>query len=186
MKTKLTAAFASFKKHDRPNIFANSPEEMCEAEKRRCFACSNAREDAQLLTEAFPCPTASRTFDFDSENSLEIFPDGSLYEKSSADSTVWADSSDFRNERLRDEILTAGLREFFGEDEPDDPCAFRITVRRFFYGPLQTEAFAEEDGELIEFDSREKAEAWISEKKSGTYYLSHNESGSPQYIITPR
>lgn len=185
MKTEIQAAFETFKDWDRPNVFSDTPEECCDAEKRRFQACSNASDEASVLAGAFPAPSAVRSFDFDQENSLEIFPDGSLYERSNADSSVWGDASDFRNERLRDEILTAGLREFFGESEPEEPSAFRITERRFFYGPDVRESWVEEHGKILEFDSKEAAQAWIDEREGETYYLSHNESGRPAFIITP-
>jgi len=188
MTTPASSAFALFKRKDHPNIFADSIEGMCAAEIRRVFACSNASDEAYALCQTLANPTPERTFDFDQENGLEVFPDGSLYERSNGDSTVWATTSDFRQDRLRDEALTAGLRDFFGEQEPEEAGKFRITERRFFYGPLKQESWAESSpgsGEPIEFAIRKEAQAWITETESGTHHLANNESGRPEYIITP-
>lgn len=183
---EIRAAFHRFEKWDKPNIF--SPiESLTSAEIRRFHACSNANDDASTLAEFFPEPVAVAVFEFDNENQLERFEDGSLYEKSSADSTCWADFRDFRTERLNDEFLTAGLRDFLVEESPESPSEYRITVRRHYYGPLNKESFAEaeEDGKPLTFESKSDAQAWINDREKGEYRLSHNESGHPTYVITP-
>ena len=183
----LEDAFLNFKKFDHPNIFADSIADLCAAEIRRIHACSNANDAASELSEVLEKPTPEKVFELDNENALERFADGSLYEKSSGDSTVWAFASDFHSCRIGyDEPITAGMREFFGEDAPEYPSAFRVTVRRFFYGSLAQEDWMnDERGDALEFATREEAEAAITEAESGTCYLSHNESGLPGYIITP-
>lgn len=183
---ELEAAFRAFTKSDKPNIFADSVTELCEAEVRRIHACSNANDDAFTLSQALDKPQAVAVFQYDSKNALERFEDGSLYEKSSGDSTVWALASDFRSGRLGyDEPITVGMREFFGEEAPDEPSNFRVTIRRFFYGPPTQESWMETHDKVCEFQTKEEAEAAITEAESGTYRLSHNESGCPTYIITP-
>ena len=184
---EIEAAFAAFKQDDRQNIFADSIGDLCDAEKRWIHACSNnGTEAAAILAAALSRPSPIKTFDFDRENALEIFEDDSLYEKSSADSAVWAWAGDFYTNRL-EEPITAGLREFFNVPEPDDASEFRITVRRSWYGPLTTESFATQDygSEVAVFDSREAAQQWIDDRESGEYRLSHNEASRPEYIITP-
>lgn len=180
IKITLEAAFAAFKQSDRPNIFADSINDLCEAEVRRIHACSNGTDSAAaILSEVLSNPSPVKSFDFDQENALEIFEDGSLYEKSSADSTVWAEAGDFYQNRL-EEPVTAGLREFFNVEAPEDADEFRITVRRSWYGSLTTETFADQV-----FTSRESAQQWITDRESSEYRLSHNEASRPEYIITP-
>lgn len=184
---EIRAAFNRFEKWDKPNIFSTI-ESLTAAEIRRFHACANANDDASKLAACFEEPSPVATFEFDDENRLERFSDNSLYEKSSADSTVWADYRDFRTERVRDEVLTSGLAAFFQEEAPEEPSSFRITVRSHHYGPLTKERFAEEDApgqSPLSFPTRESAQAWIDDRESGEYRLSHNESGRPTYIITP-
>lgn len=189
VRTQLQKAFETFKKSDRPNIFADSIEALMQAEIRRIHACANACDDAWKLSQELHKPEPVAVFEFDTENQLERFKDGSLYEKSSADSTVWADFRDFRSDRIGyDEPLTSGMRKFFDESGPEEPTKYRITQRSKFYGPLTTESWAREDApgqRPLEFESREAAEAWINECESDRYDLSHNESGRPDHIITP-
>ena len=183
---ELEAAFAAFKQSDRPNIFADSINDLCEAEARRIHACSNGTDSAAILAEVLSKPSPIKSFDFDQENALEIFEDGSLYEKSSADSMVWSEAGDFYLNRLA-EPVTAGLREFFNVEAPEDAAEFRITVRRSWYGSLTTETFADQDdrSEVAVFTSREAAQQWINDREAGEYWLSHNEASRPEYIITP-
>ena len=192
MTTKITltpeleAAFAAFKQSDRSNIFADSINDLCEAELRRIHACSNGTDSAAILAEVLSNPSPVKRFAFDQENALEIFEDGSLYEKSSADSTVWAEAGDLYLNRL-EEPVTAGLREFFNVEAPEDADEFRITVRRSWYGSLTTETFADHDdrSEVAVFTSRETAQQWITDREASEYRLSHNEASRPEYIITP-
>lgn len=190
MTTKITltpeleAAFAAFKKSNR--IFADSINDLCEAEVRRIHECSNGTESAAILAEVLSKPSPVATFGFDQENALEIFEDGSLYEKSSGESTIWAESGDFYLNRL-EEPITAGLREFFNVESPEDAGEFRITVRRSWYGSPTTEAFAARDdrSEVATFTSREAAQQWIADREASEYRLSHNEASRPEYVITP-
>ena len=192
MTTKITltpeleAAFAAFKQSDRPNIFADSINDLCEAEARRIHACSNGTDSAAILAEVLIKPSPIKSFDFDQENALEIFEDGSLYDKSSLDSTVWSEAGDFYLNRL-EEPVTAGLREFFDVEAPEDADKFRITVRRSWNGSLTTETFADQydRSEVAVFTSREAAQQWINDREADEYRLSHNEASRPEYIITP-
>ena len=186
---EIEAAFAEFKQADRHNIFADSIDELCDAEVRWIHACSNnGDESVEVLAAALNRPAPIRTFDYDNENALELFEDGSLYEKSSAESTVWVDAGDFYRNCL-EEPVTAGLREFFGVEAPEDADAseYRITVRRSWYGPLTTETFADQDdrSEVAVFASREDAKQWIDDRENCEYRLAHNEASRPEYIITP-
>jgi hypothetical protein len=183
---EIETAFSDFKQVDHPNIIADSIIELCEAEARRIHACSNGTDSAAILAEVVGKPSPVKSFEFDQENGLEIFADGSLYEKSNADSTVWFEAGDFYRHRL-EEPVTAGLREFFNVSAPEDADEFRITVRRSWYGSLITENFADLDdrSEVAKFPSRESAQQWIDEREAGEYRLSHNEASRPEYIITP-
>ncbi len=183
---ELEAAFSKFKRADSPNIFAGSINELCDAEVRRIHACRNGSDSAVLLSEVTSAPQPVKSFDFDRENGLEIFEDGSLHAKSSGDSTVWAEARDFYLNRL-EEPMTSGLRKFFDAEDPEDASEFRVTVRRSWYGVITTENFADQDerSEVAKFPSREAAQQWINEREAGEYCLAHNEACRPEYIITP-
>lgn len=184
-QSALETAFASFKTSDSPNIFADSIEELCQAEIRRIHACSNANDAAHVLALNLPDPTPIKTFSYDSGNGLEIFEDGSLYEQSTGGSTVWAVAGDFRSERIGyDEPLTPGLREFFDEEEPEEPTHFRVAVQGHFYGPLTQEDWMRDGrGEVCEFPTKEAAEEAIAAEDADTYHLGYNESSRPTYIV---
>ena len=179
---EIKAAFLRFKKWDRENIFADSIDDLCDAEKRRIHACSN--DDASALCEVFEQPTPEKVFEFDAENQLELFSDGSLYEKSSADSQVFADGSCYM-ERLDMDEQPIGLQQFFGF-EVEEASHFHITRRTHFYGPLKKEELVmDECWKVQDFDSKADAQKWISETESGEYRLEHNEASRPDFIITP-
>lgn len=122
----LLAAFAEIKKADAPCIFASSPGEMCEAERRRLRAISNGQHDAaaNLLLESFSDIQPVRIHTPENQNCcegdksrFEIFADGSLYFQTSADSEVWAFASDFYCDRIsNNEDVDRETREFFGEE----------------------------------------------------------------------
>lgn len=179
---ELEAAFAAFKRSAGNEIFAESISEMCEAEVRMVHACSNASDSASTLAKALEAPTPVKSYDFDQENGLELFSDDSLYMRSSADSEVWMSAWDFQAERYSDEVLLPGLRAFFGEDDPEEPTEFRVAEVRHYYGPLDKEDWVCDDhSEPLTFATREEAQAWITERESGTYYLGHNEHSRPTY-----
>lgn len=56
-----------------------------------------------------------------------------------------------------------------------------ILITRSFYGPEErSELYRGEGFQVVKFASRREAVEAIRELEDGTYYLSHNESGSPK------
>lgn len=111
--------FSTFKASQGNLIFADDIAGLCDAEKRRIHACSNGRTDAFELSQIVENPAAVAVFEFDHENALEKFADGSLYVKSSGDSEVWAFAGDYFTDVVNQlDSPEAGLRAFFRAEEP--------------------------------------------------------------------
>lgn len=148
-------------------------------------------EEEEFLFGNITRPEPKKVHEYDAENALELFEDGSLYVLSSADSEIWWDAGDYLLNRLDEDELTAGERDFFGITvDPEDAADFVITVRGSYYGPLHPEILLRNEIYEIEvFGSEAEAGARIAEIEAASgaiLYLGHNQYASDEYIITPR
>lgn len=147
-------------------------------------------EEEEFLFGHITRPSPQKVHEYDAENALELYEDGSLYVLSSLESEVWCSVGDFISDRLDEDELTVGEREFFGITvDPEDASDFVITVRGSYYGPLHPELLLRNENYEIEvFESESGAKARISELEDTgpILHLGHNQYAADEYIIIPR
>lgn len=168
--------------------------ELPEAGIRRLFrtryALKISAEEEEYLFENLTEPNPIKVHEYDASNAIELYNDGSLYMLSSADSEVWASGTDFLNERLDEDELTAGERELFGITiDPEDASDFVVTIRGSYYGPIHPEYLLRRENNAIEvFETVSDAQTRIDElEDTGPILrLGYNQYASDEYIITPR
>ncbi len=168
---------------------AGFDEDLPEAGIVRLFRARHSLEissdEEEFLFKNITRPAPKKVHEYDAENALELYEDGSLYVLSSLDSEVWCASGDFISDRLDEDYLTAGERDFFGITiDPEAASDFVITVRGSYYGRLHPESLLRNENDEIEvFESAIQAAARIAEIEAASgpiLYLGH------KYIITPR
>ena len=97
----------------------------------------------------------------------------------------WLISQDLSGlDLLRNRANVFGIKSVDAAAEnTTNPCA--VLISHDYYGPHSEISVATEDNgqREAEFDNAEAAQAWIDEAEEGTYYLSHNESGRPEYKV---
>jgi hypothetical protein len=183
-------------KHD-PALNGFSPDDLPESAKvrikktmaslERHFTDPELRAIEEWVGDS---PKPIKSHEYDRENSLDLFGDGSLYVNSSADSEVWCFASDFLTDRLDEDKLTAGERDFFGITiDAEDASDFVITVRGSYYGPIHPEILlSNENYEIEVFANEESAKKRIEELEDTgpILHLGHNQYAADQYILTPR
>jgi hypothetical protein len=78
--------------------------------------------------------------------------------------------------------------EAVAADEADetDEGPYAVLITHNYYGPTRrSDAARMDDGRanVLEFDARSEAQAWIDEVDGGIYVTGNNESGRPDYTI---
>jgi len=69
------------------------------------------------------------------------------------------------------------------EVEEDYEGPVRIVKESYFLRHYPVDYVRDEQGEVMVFDDRAAAQAWVDESEEGIYHLSHCEAGRPTYII---
>lgn len=94
------------------------------------------------------------------------------------------------DDNLDDWDSVLNLFQVYGETVDEigqNADTFRVLVERQFNGPHSEYNWAiDDDGETLEFDTAEAAEAWIESTEAQQYVLGHNESSEPIYTVIGR